>query len=124
MKLLLDTQVVLWQLLAPHRVGPRADEAMRTATETAVSVLAFAEVGIKVAAGKLVLPGDFREAVGDRRILGLEPDHGLALASLPVHHRDPFDRLLVVQAVAADMTIVTSDLRIPEYDVEVIDARR
>jgi PIN domain nuclease of toxin-antitoxin system len=122
LRLLLDTHVVLWQLLEPSRIGPRADAAMRASAENIVSVLAFAEVGIKVAAGKLKLPGDFQEAIGPRRILRLEPEHGLALAGLPMHHRDPFDRLLIAQAMANELTIVTADPRIAEYAVDTLDA--
>ena len=56
------------------------------------------------------------------RILGLDPDHGLAVADLPMHHRDPFDRLLIAQARAEGLTLVTADARLARYDVELIDA--
>ena len=54
-------------------------------------------------------------------MLGLAPQHGLAVADLPLHHRDPFDRLLVVQAQQEGLTLVTADERIRAYDVEVLD---
>ena len=57
------------------------------------------------------------------RVLGLSPDHGLAVASLPVHHRDPFDRLLVAQARHEGLTLVTADMRLHAYDVAVLDPR-
>jgi len=56
------------------------------------------------------------------RILRLDAEHGLAVADLPMHHRDPFDRLLIAQARSEQLTIVTADRRIADYDVPLIDA--
>lgn len=56
------------------------------------------------------------------RILGLAPDHGLQVADLPLHHRDPFDRLLISQARSEGLAIVTADHRFAAYDVAIIDA--
>jgi PIN domain nuclease of toxin-antitoxin system len=56
------------------------------------------------------------------RILALAPDHGLGVAQLPMHHRDPFDRLLISQARSEGLTIVTADKRFAVYDVEIVDA--
>jgi PIN domain nuclease of toxin-antitoxin system len=56
------------------------------------------------------------------RILGLAPDHGLGVANLPMHHRDPFDRLLIAQARSEGLTVVAADRRFASYDVAVIDA--
>lgn len=124
MRLLLDTQVVLWQLTGMRPVRPRAQEAIERATELTFSVVSFAEIGVKAAIGKLVVPNDLRERVvrSGLRILGLAPDHGLAVADLPMHHRDPFDRLLISQARSEGLTIVTADRRFGDYDVAVIDA--
>jgi len=55
-------------------------------------------------------------------VLGLAPDHGLGVADLPMHHRDPFDRLLIAQARCEGLTIVTADRRFTDYDVPVVDA--
>lgn len=123
MRLLLDTQVVLWQVLAPDRLGVEALAAIERSEAAVVSVVAFVEIGVKVRIGKLPMPAGLRELVTDERVLGLRPEHGLALATLPLHHKDPFDRLLVAQALAEGLTIVTSDVQIAKYDVPVIDAR-
>jgi len=56
------------------------------------------------------------------RTLGLAPDHGLGIADLPMHHRDPFDRLLISQARAEGLTFLTADPRIADYDVPRLDA--
>lgn len=123
MRLLLDTHVVLWQLAGTRLLGQRAVAAIRAADELAFSVVSFAEIGIKAAIGKLTVPEGLREHIVDAgmRILGLSAQEGLAVADLPLHHRDPFDRLLVVQAREGGFTLVTADARIAAYDVAVRD---
>jgi PIN domain nuclease of toxin-antitoxin system len=124
-KLLLDTHVVLWQLSGVQRLGIRAIETIESAAELAFSVVSFAEIGVKAAIGKLAVPDDLHaHVVGTGlRVLGLSSDHGLAVASLPLHHRDPFDRLLVAQARHEGFTLMTADTRLHPYDVAVIDPR-
>lgn len=124
MRLLLDTHVVLWQLEGSRRVVPAAQEAIEQATELWFSVVSFAEIGVKAAAGKLLVPPDLRAHVMRTgvQILRLDAEHGLAVADLPLHHRDPFDRLLIAQARSEQLTLVTADRRIADYDVRLIDA--
>ena len=124
MRLLLDTHVVLCELGGSMSVGPRAREAVEQASELLFSVVSFAEIGVKAAVGRLAVPDDFHRRVlqSGLQILGLAPDHGLAVAKLPMHHRDPFDRLLIAQAVAEGLTFLTADARIAAYDVARIDA--
>lgn len=123
MRLLLDTHVVLWQLSGARSVGVRAQAMIGAAAELAFSVVSFAEIGVKAAVGKLEVPRDLHEYVLETgvRVLGLSADHALAVASLPLHHRDPFDRLLIAQARQDGLTLVTADTRIRAYDVAVID---
>jgi PIN domain nuclease of toxin-antitoxin system len=123
-RLLLDTHVVLWELEGGRTVGLRAQDAIEHATELTFSVVSFAEIGVKAAIGKLTVPDDLREHViqSGLRILGLAPEHGLGVADLPLHHRDPFDRLLISQARREGLTLVTGDKRFASYDVEMIDA--
>lgn len=124
MRLLLDTHIVLWQFSATRTLGPRAEEAIKQASELSFSVVSFAEIGVKVAIGKLAVADGLYEEVlrSGLQILGLAPEHGLAVAALPLHHRDPFDRLLIAQAVHEGLTLVTADPRIAQYDIPVIDA--
>jgi PIN domain nuclease of toxin-antitoxin system len=123
-RLLLDTHVLLWQL-DDRKLSATATEAIDAATELLFSVVSFAEIGIKIAVGKLA---DRREVYDDLlvqggiRTLGLTPDQGLAVADLPLHHRDPFDRLLISQARSEGLTIVTADPHFARYDVPVISA--
>jgi PIN domain nuclease of toxin-antitoxin system len=122
-RLLLDTHVVLWQLSGARSLGARARETIAAASELAFSVVSYAEIGVKAAIGKLVVPDDLHvHVVGTGvRLLGLSPEHGLAVASLPLHHRDPFDRLLIAQARQGGYRLVTADTRIHAYDVAVLD---
>jgi PIN domain nuclease of toxin-antitoxin system len=124
-KLLLDTHVVLWLLDDPKALGARTREAATAAAELAFSVVSFAEIGVKVAIGKLDVAGDLHAQILDTgvRVLALSAEHGLALGRLPLHHRDPFDRLLVAQAQEGGYTLVTADRWIPAYDVAVLDPR-
>ena len=124
MRLLLDTHVVLWELAGSRRVSPAAQEAIEQATELLFSVVSFAEIGVKAAAGKLAVPRDLHGHVlrSGVQVLRLDADHGIAVADLPMHHRDPFDRLLIAQARSEQLTIITADSRISDYDVPLIDA--
>jgi PIN domain nuclease of toxin-antitoxin system len=122
-RLLLDTHVVLWQLAGTHPIGPRARDAITGASELRFSVVSYAEIGVKVAVGKLRVPTDLGERIEQSglRTLALTADHGLRVATLPVLHRDPFDRLLITQAQAEGLTILTADARIAAYDVATLD---
>jgi PIN domain nuclease of toxin-antitoxin system len=124
LKILLDTHVVLSQLAGSRAIGVRAQAEIEGASELFFSVVSFAEIGVKAAIGKLTVPDDFHEQViqSGLRILPLSPDHGLAVADLPMHHRDPFDRLLIAQARGEGLAIMTADRRLVDYDVEVVDA--
>lgn len=124
MRLLLDTHVVLWQLAGARRLGPHAERAVASATELRMSVVSFAEIGIKASIGKLTVPADLQDHVTATgvRLLGLSGAHGLRVADLPLHHRDPFDRLLIAQAIQDDLVLMTADERIRAYDVPVLDA--
>lgn len=124
MRLLLDTHVVLRELAEGPSVGPVATASIAAAEDLRVSVVSFVEIGVKAAVGKLRVPDRLSERVREAgaELLGLAPEHGLGIAELPLHHRDPFDRLLISQARIEGLTIVTADPRFAEYDVSVIDA--
>lgn len=114
---------MLWQLSGARRLGERATAAMGEAAELAFSVVSFAEIGVKAAIGKLTVPEDFHAHVlaSGLGVIGLSPDHGLAVARPPLHHRDPFGRPLIAQAREERLTVVSADPRIRAYDVPVID---
>lgn len=129
MRILLDTQCFLWMAAEPERLSRRA----RTALEDSQHVLYFSaasawEIGIKHAAGKLRLPEPPASYVPSRMTalgvlaLPVEHAHALHVTTLPAHHRDPFDRMLVAQAQLEQLPILTTDALIAKYDVETIPA--
>jgi PIN domain nuclease of toxin-antitoxin system len=122
-RLLLDTHVVLWQFAGTRPLGARAQEQIAAASELAFSVVSFAEIGVKAAIGKLKVPHDMHSHViaSGVSVLGLAPEHGIAVAQLPLHHRDPFDRLLIAQAASEGLTLVSADRRLDAYGVPVLD---
>jgi len=121
-RLLLDTHVVLWQLSGLRELSAQAQEQIAEADDLLLSTVSFAEIGIKASVGKLAVPGDLKERVAAAgiRVLALSPAHGLGVAGLPVHHRDPFDRLIIAQALSDQLTVVTADVRFRAYGVDLV----
>lgn len=127
MKLLADTHVVLWSATDPRRIGEEARAAIEDGgNELFVSVVTAWEIAIKQSLGKLDLPKPAEKWLPEViRRTGFEvADLGLAAAlrvrALPWHHRDPFDRLLVAQALENGYTIVTHDEVLAAYGVPVL----
>lgn len=131
MRLLLDTQVWLWMLAAPERLSPACRRLVVSMdNELFLSAASAWEIAIKHALGKLKLPGEPVDLVADWMTrTGVTPlpvlhRHALHVASLPPHHRDPFDRLLVAQAQTEQLTVLTADREFARYDVRVKGASR
>lgn len=124
MRLLLDTHVVLWQLSGERALSASVREAIEAADDLLFSAVSFAEIGIKASVGKVDVPADLQTRIADSgvRTLGLSPVHGLAVSHLPVHHRDPFDRLIIAQAMTEQLTVVTSDTRFRAYEIRLLEA--
>lgn len=123
MKLLLDTHVLLWWLADDPRLGTQARELVAEPTHTVfVSAATIWEITIKESLQKLTLPSHWVEAVAATGFaeLPMSSAHARATASLPRHHRDPFDRMLVAQARAEKMTLMSADVDIGKYDVSLI----
>ncbi len=122
MRLLLDTNIVIWQLEGELNRFGAALETLKAAEEIFVSAISFVEIAVKASVGKLRLPEDLHQRVleSGARILTVSPEHGLGIAELPLHHRDPFDRLLISQARREGLTILTADAHFAAYDVPVL----
>ena len=123
MNLLLDTHAVLWWLSDDPTLSEAARAAISDPENTVyLSAVAVWEMRIKQGIGKLDLPDDFDEVLDGQAFskLPVTVDHAHTIARLPAIHRDPFDRMLVAQAVVEGMTIVTRDRRIAEYGVDVL----
>ena len=127
MKLLIDTQCWLWWFAEPERLQEATiDRISDESNEIWLSVASVWELGIKVGLGKLPLPEPIDRYLASRmkqlgaRSLEIRADHALQAGGLPLHHRDPFDRMLIAQAQVEGMTIVTSDRLFELYEVEVL----
>lgn len=122
-RLLVDSHVLLWHVQDDPRLGPGPTAAIEADdAEVMVSVASLWEIAIKAALGKLKAPDDLPERAQQLgfELLGVTSDHAWRVRSLPHHHGDPFDRLLIAQAQLERVPIVTADPAFTEYDVEVI----
>lgn len=129
MRLLLDTHCWLWMIGSPERLTPSGRSLLQSPEhELFLSSASSWEIAIKHARGKLPLPrtpAELVPALMERtgvRGLPIEHAHALAVSSLPRHHDDPFDRLLIAQARLERLTIVTADPQFARYEVEILDA--
>jgi PIN domain nuclease of toxin-antitoxin system len=118
LRLLLDTQVCLWFLGDPSRVSRAARRALGDAEAVFVSAASVWEAAIKASMGKLDV--NVAELIFQIEASGFDPlpvtfEHAARVASLPSHHRDPFDRLLVAQAVHETMRLLTADRTLARY---------
>ncbi len=126
MTLLLDTHVFLWLLTTPERLGEQLSALEDPGTELLLSAASSWEIAIKYSLGRLPLPEEPGRYVPDRmRAIGVSPlriehGHALAVAALPPLHRDPFDRLLVAQAQALDVPLVTADPLVVRYPASTV----
>lgn len=124
MRLLLDTHALLWWL-ADEGLNPGAQDAIADpANLVVVSAASAWEISIKKALGKLVAPDDLEQQVrtGGLAPLPISIGHAIAAGQLPHHHEDPFDRMLIAQAFAEGLTIVTRDKRFNDYGVTLLAA--
>ncbi|MBB3210621.1 PIN domain nuclease of toxin-antitoxin system [Rhodopirellula rubra] len=125
MRLLLDTHVVLWWLDDPNLLSADARDAIaEPANQVFVSAVVAWEIAIKRSLGKLNAPADIASAIVDAGFdeLPVTSDHAWAVESLPNHHRDPFDRMLIAQAIRENCTLVSRDAAIPAYSIPLIVA--
>jgi PIN domain nuclease of toxin-antitoxin system len=125
LRLLLDTQAVLWSFLDKSRLSPTASEAIAAeANDVFVSVVSVWEIEIKRAKRKLHVPFDLEAELAAERFepLLVTMPHARAVEALPRHHRDPFDRMLIAQATLEGMALVTSDRLLRRYPVATLPA--
>lgn len=124
MPLLLDTHVFLWWILSAPRLKGGAQEIISNPDNLVfVSAASAWETAIKVALGKFDMPiNEFRQAIVKSAFseLPISITDALAAGALPLHHRDPFDRMLVAQAQANNLTLITHDKALEPYDVPIL----
>jgi len=125
MKLLLDTHAFLWFIMGNPNLSANARALIEDlANEKFLSVASVWEIAIKVSIGKLALSAQFNTLIPQQlsvngfELLNLEVRHAAALINLPFHHRDPFDRLLIAQAIVEQMQIVSTDSTFDAYPIQ------
>ena len=124
MKLLLDTHTFLWFLDDSLRLSPQAKTLLEEDNDLLLSIGSLWEMAIKLKTGKLALPAPYATfiphqlAANDIDILPVSIDHLSVISTLPLHHRDPFDRLLIAQAMVERVAIVSADMAFDAYSVQ------
>lgn len=127
MRVLLDTHCWLWLCAAPERFSPKTLSRLADPDcQRLLSAASVWEIVIKHALGKLPLPAAPRDFVPSRlettqtEVLSISGAHALRVADLPDHHRDPFDRMIVAQALLEDAPLLTADRMLRRYGVELL----
>ena len=118
MRLLLDTHLVLWAMQDSRLLSTQARKQMRAAEAVYVSAASLWEVAIKATIGKLTIDSDeFEEKLGEAGFLPLPISwqHAVQLRKLPMRHRDPFDRMLIAQAISEPLHLLTHDSALTAY---------
>lgn len=125
MDLLLDTHAFIWFLNGDNQL-PAAIKSLiaDTSNKCCVSIASIWEIAIKISLGKLELQGDFNQITyfltdNDIEILPITFGHIQRILQMSFHHRDPFDRLIIAQALAENLTIATKDSIFHEYEVKI-----
>lgn len=122
MNLLLDTHIFLWWCDDHSLIKENVRSAIRDAEKVFVSVASAWETAVKIGLGKVQLPRPFSEGIeaSGFHSLPIAFAHAARVATLPHHHMDPFDRMLIAQAQVEHLTFVTADWRLEPYDVPVL----
>jgi len=127
MKLLLDTHIFIWWVDQPENLSLAALSALEDeANELLLSVASVWEMQIKIQLGKLKLSLPLKELINNQQetndlmVSPVALTHVLALNSLPFHHKDPFDRLLIAQSIEEKLTIVTADSQFSAYSAKLL----
>ncbi len=124
MRVLLDTHAFIWWFEHDRRLSVRAREAIANATDGFFSVVSCWEIAIKVSRKKLTLAKPIERLVPEQlglngfQLLPIDLDDVARVATLPFHHRDPFDRLLAAQALSEELTVVSADPVFRKYGVK------
>jgi PIN domain nuclease of toxin-antitoxin system len=127
MKILLDTHAFLWLITGDDRVSADAEKAfLNSENRLFFSAESFWEICIKKSLGKISLKSGWAQTIQHEmkansvQWLPIETAHCLEVIGLPFHHRDPFDRMLIAQALAEDMHVMSRDRRFSDYPVKRI----
>ena len=119
---LLDTMVLIWILDNSPALTPKTRDMIQHSRKCLVSPISISEIEIKRSIGKLLIADRYVEKLLESGIheLPFDLEDAYGLRNLPLHHKDPFDRMLISQAIAKDLTILTNDRLFKEYNVPVV----
>ncbi|MEL6262085.1 MAG: type II toxin-antitoxin system VapC family toxin [Cyanobacteria bacterium J06626_6] len=125
MRFLLDTHAFLWFVLDDSRLSSEASSLVKDLdNRVLISPASYWEIAIKVSIGKYEIPGSFQDWIERQlsengfEVLPLRVDHAARVTMLPFHHRDPFDRLLIAQALTEKIPIISIDGKFDQYSVD------
>ena len=122
MNYLIDTHIFLWAIGAPEKLSQRCQEILSDPVhDVYVSSVTSWEIAIKKSIGKLKAPDNINEIVFEKKFSELKVtlEHGDYVYKLPHHHKDPFDRMLIAQALVENFTIISYDEKFKLYDVDI-----
>ncbi|MCL2453886.1 MAG: type II toxin-antitoxin system VapC family toxin [Micrococcales bacterium] len=122
-RVLLDTNVLIWATVSSSRLTPAwRDLLLDPSNDVFFSSVSVAEISIKASLGKLDMPDEYVAVLARSGYeeLTLTASHAQALRTLPWHHRDPFDRLIVAQALVEDLAVMTSDAAFAQYGTALV----
>ena len=122
MNIIIDTHIFLWLAAGEYKKIKNIQLLEDTNNNIFLSSLSIAEITIKVSIGKLKFDGDILEVLKDMgvEILNFDVKSALLLKNLPYHHKDPFDRMIITQAISNKFKIVSADKNFTKYDCELI----
>ena len=127
MKVLVDTHTFIWDIIADHRSSTKAKQFLRSDEhELVFSLVSLWEIAIKIKTGKLSTIGSSVAYIRDEmdaygmQLLPIRYEHILQLESLPHHHSDPFDRLLIAQALTESLPILSADRAFANYGIRLV----
>ena len=127
MNILIDTQIFLWALTEPKRLGKKAQSLLKSKKNLLyLSAASSWEISIKAGLGKLPLPELPDKYISSRMAslkitpLDVKHYHAFIVYQLPLHHRDPFDRILIASAIAENLHLISADKQFRRYDVDLI----
>ena len=126
MRFLIDTHTFLWFIHDSPQLSTNAKSLLESDNDVWVSIVSLWEIAIKVNIGKLTLPNNYENfipeqvALNDIEILPIEMAHLAIYTTLPLHHRDPYDRLLIAQAMTEKVSIISADVIFDSYFISRI----
>ena len=126
MRILIDTHILIWHLEDDEKLSSYHGLLIEDPANTvSISVASFWEIAIKVSRGKLSLSRPMNEIVSHIQqstitVMAIEPEHTIQVAQLPFIHNDPFDRMIVAQALAEDLSLISTDSDFTKYGVTLL----